>query len=99
EERLGLLRAGQIGAAPIGIDAGPVLHVVAVGFETPNHWVFGVEHEALGIVIARVERAVVAHLRGSIGAGVHVGAAGIADRSAAVGAGAARAGVRPTRGG
>ena len=65
DEHLRLVRADQIAPAPVGVDAGPVLDVVPVRLEPPHHRVFGVEQEALGIVVARVERPVVAHLVGA----------------------------------
>src|SRR6187401_1904215 len=50
--------------APSGVDAGPVLDVVAVGFEPADHRVLGVEQPAGRVVRACVERAVVADPRG-----------------------------------
>ena len=78
--------------AGVGIDAGEVAHVVAVGFEPAEHRVFGVEQPALGIVIACIERAVVADLHAAGRAAVI--AAGVGLRPAAVEAHAAKAVVR-----
>src|SRR6185503_16633262 len=54
---------GAAAAEAIGVDAGPVLRVVAVGLEPADHRVFAVEQPAALVVIARVERTVVADLR------------------------------------
>src|SRR5438045_3271877 len=68
-ERLRPARARQRCAEPIGVDAGPVLHVEAVRFEEPNRRVLGVEEEVrrpvAGALAARRERPVVAHLVGA----------------------------------
>src|SRR6185436_8792588 len=78
EERLRRHRTGQADrrarAEAIGVDAGPVLGVVAVGFEPADHRVFAVEQPAALVVIARVERTVVADLRRARRAGIVTGA-------------------------
>ena len=61
----------QLGAAPIGVDAGRVADVVAVALEPAHHRVLGVEDPVLGPGAADGERPVVADLVGAarVGAG------------------------------
>src|SRR6185436_5842245 len=88
-------RRNQVRRAPLRVDAGDVLHVVAVGFEEAHHRIFGVEQEALRIVRAGVERPVVADLGRA--AGTRIDRAGVALRAAAVQAAAAVLVVRLPR--
>ena len=62
EERLVVLDQR---AAAVAVDASEIADVVAIGFEPAHHRVFRVEEPALRVVIARVERPVVAHLVGA----------------------------------
>ena len=57
----------DLGAAAIGVDAGRVADVVAVGLEPAHHRVLGVEHPVLGRRAAGRERPVVADLVGAAG--------------------------------
>ena len=61
----------QLGAAPIGVDAGGVADVVPVALEPAHHRVFGVEDPVLGPGAAGRDRPVVADLVGAarVGAG------------------------------
>ncbi len=61
---------GDLRAAAVGVDTGEVTDVVAVHLEPAQHRIFGVEQPALRRANPRVERAVVAHLRGTAAAAV-----------------------------
>ena len=89
-----LMRLDQRARA-IGVDAREVADVVPVGFEPADHRVFGVEQPALRIVVARIERAVVADLRGARGARILGG--GVHERTVAIEARAAKVVVRLPR--